>query len=395
MNIIHQDALATYQTKLLEYRRYLHAHPELSFQEVETQKYIIEQMSKLKHAEIIKPVGTSVLVKFVTGKAGPKIGLRADIDALPILEERHELEFKSKHDGVMHACGHDIHTSMLMTACHYFDEHFDNLTGEVWAIFQHAEELLPGGAQEMVATGLFNELDFIYGQHIWSNLPIGTIDVKDGPASSNTDAYIIKIQGKGGHASQPENSIDPVIIGAMIVQKLQTIVSRMISPQEAGVISNTYFNSGRKEAINVIPDVCYLGGSVRSSSEAMRHLFKDTITKMVNSTCAEYGATCEIDYTLGYGVSYNNPEKTAFVRAIANEVEGVNVIADKCMLGGEDFSAFASIVPSTFVFVGGGNPKLDFDYPHHHPKFGIDEDGMMHGLQLLINVVEQYPTYFK
>ncbi|WP_077928224.1 M20 metallopeptidase family protein [Wohlfahrtiimonas populi] len=395
MNIIHQDALAAYQTKLLEYRRYLHAHPELSFQEVETQKYIIEHMSKLKHAEIIKPVGTSVLVKFVTGKAGPKIGLRADIDALPILEERHELEFKSKRDGVMHACGHDIHTSMLMTACHYFDEHFDNLTGEVWAIFQHAEELLPGGAQEMVATGLFNELDFIYGQHIWSNLPIGTIDVKDGPASSNTDAYIIKIQGKGGHASQPENSIDPVIIGAMIVQKLQTIVSRMISPQEAGVISNTYFNSGRKEAINVIPDVCYLGGSVRSSSEAMRHLFKDTITKMVNSTCAEYGATCEIDYTLGYGVTYNNPEKTAFVRAIANGVEGATVIADKCMLGGEDFSAFSSIVPSTFVFVGGGNPKLDFDYPHHHPKFGIDEDGMMHGLQLLINVVEQYPAYFK
>lgn len=395
MNIIHQDALAAYQTKLLEYRRYLHAHPELSFQEIETQKYIIEHMSKLKHAEIIKPVGTSVLVKFVTGKAGPKIGLRADIDALPILEERHELEFKSKHDGIMHACGHDIHTSMLMTACHYFDEHFDNLTGEVWAIFQHAEELLPGGAQEMVATGLFNGLDFIYGQHIWSNLPIGTIDVKDGPASSNTDAYIIKIQGKGGHASQPENSIDPVIIGAMIVQKLQTIVSRMISPQEAGVISNTYFNSGRKEAINVIPDVCYLGGSVRSSSEAMRHLFKDTITKMVNSTCAEYGATCEIDYTLGYGVTYNNPKKTAFVRAIANEVEGATVIADKCMLGGEDFSAFASIVPSTFVFVGGGNPKLDFDYPHHHPKFGIDEDGMMHGLQLLINVVEQYPTYFK
>lgn len=395
MNIIHQDALAAYQTKLLEYRRYLHAHPELSFQEVETQKYIIEHMSKLKHAEIIKPVGTSVLVKFVTGKAGPKIGLRADIDALPILEERHELEFKSKHDGVMHACGHDIHTSMLMTACHYFDEHFDNLTGEVWAIFQHAEELLPGGAQEMVATDLFNELDFIYGQHIWSNLPIGTIDVKDGPASSNTDAYIIKIQGKGGHASQPENSIDPVVIGAMIVQKLQTIVSRMISPQEAGVISNTYFNSGRKEAINVIPDVCYLGGSVRSSSEAMRHLFKDTITKMVNSTCTEYGATCEIDYTLGYGVTYNNPEKTAFVRAIANEVEGATVIADKCMLGGEDFSAFSSIVPSTFVFVGGGNPKLDFDYPHHHPKFGIDEDGMMHGLQLLINVVEQYPAYFK
>lgn len=395
MDIIHRDALAAYQTQLLEYRRYLHAHPELSFKEIETQKYIIEKMSQLKHAEIIKPVGTSVLVKFVTGKAGPKIGLRADIDALAILEERDELAFKSKNEGVMHACGHDIHTSMLMTACHYFDDHFDSLTGEVWAIFQHAEELLPGGAQEMVATGLFNDLDFIYGQHIWSGLPIGTIDVKDGPASSNTDAYVIKVQGKGGHASQPNTSIDPVVIGATIVQKLQTIVSRMIAPQEAGVISNTYFQAGRQTAINVIPDVCYLGGSVRSSSEEMRHLFKNTIIKMANSTCEDYGATCEIDYTLGYGVTYNNPEKTAFVRAIANEVKDATVIAEKCMLGGEDFSAFASIVPSTFVFVGGGNPELGFDYPHHHPKFGIDEDGMMYGLQLLINVVEKYPTYFK
>ncbi len=395
MKIIHRDALSSYQTKLLEYRRYLHAHPELSFQEFETQKYITEQMKKLQHAEVIHPAGTSILVKFVTGKPGPKIGLRADIDALAILEERDDLEFKSQNEGVMHACGHDIHTSMLMTACHYFNDHFDDLTGEVWAIFQHAEEVLPGGAREMVATGLFNELDFIYGQHIWSSLPFGVIDVKDGPASSNTDGYMIRIQGKGGHASQPDATIDPVIIGSIIVQKLQTIVSRMISPQEAGVISNTYFNAGRKEAINVIPDVCYLGGSVRSSTEDMRHLFKNTIIKMVKSTCDDYGATCEIDYTLGYGAIQNNPEKTAFVRAIANQVENATVIADKCMLGGEDFSEFSNIVPSTFVFVGGGNATKDFDYPHHHPKFGIDEDSMLYGLQLLINVVEQYPTYFK
>lgn len=395
MEIIHRDILAAYQPHLLNYRRYLHAHPELSFQEFETSQYIFDQMSKLKHVEIIRPVGTSVVVKFVTGKIGPKIGLRADIDALAILEERDDLEFKSQNTGVMHACGHDIHTSMLMAACHYFDDHFDSLTGEVWAIFQHAEEVLPGGAQEMVKTGLFNDLDFIYGQHIWSTLPFGIIDVKDGPASSNTDAYTIRIQGKGGHASQPDVTIDPVIIGSIIVQKLQTIVSRMISPQEAGVISNTYFDAGKKEAINVIPDVCHLGGSVRSSSEAMRHVFKNTIIKMVNSTCEDYGATCEIDYTLGYGAIQNNPEKTAFVRAIANQVENATVIADKCMLGGEDFSEFSKIVPSTFVFLGGGNPALNFDYPHHHPKFGIDEDSMLYGMQLLINVVEQYPAYFK
>lgn len=395
MDIINRAALANYESIMTAYRRHLHAHPELSFQEIKTSQYIVDNMSKLKHAEIIRPVGTSVLVKFVTGKAGPKIGLRADIDALPIQEERDELDFKSQNNGVMHACGHDIHTSMLMAACHYFDDHFDHLTGEIWAIFQHAEELLPGGAREMVATGLFNDLDFIYGQHIWSNLALGTIDVKDGAASSNTDAYVIKIQGKGGHASQPENSIDPVIIGSIIVQKLQTIVSRMTSPQEAGVISNTYFNAGSKPGINVIPDVCHIGGSVRSSTDKMRHLYKDTISKMAHSTCEDYGATCEIDYTLGYSMIHNNSEKTAFVRAIANQVEGANVIADKCMLGGEDFSAFSDIVPSTFVFVGGANPKLGFDYPHHHPKFGIDEESMLYGLQLLINVVEQYPTYFK
>lgn len=394
MTIITREKLAAYEPQLLKYRRHLHEHPELSFQEFETAKYIVENMSKLKNAEIIRPVGTSVLVKFKTGKPGPKIGLRADIDALSIQEERPELDFQSKNEGVMHACGHDIHTSMLMTACHYFDEHFDSLTGEVWAIFQHAEELLPGGAQEMVKTGLFNELDFIYGQHIWSGLPVGVLDIKEGPASSNSDTYRIKIQGKGGHASQPEMSIDPIIIGSMIVQKLQTIVSRMIAPQEPGVISNTLFEAGRSSALNVIPDVCILGGSVRSASDEVRQIFKDNITKMAESTCAEYGASCTVDYTIGYGVTYNNPEKTKFIRSIAEKMEDTTIITEKCMLGGEDFSAFSKIVPSTFVFVGGNNSDLGFDYPHHHPKFGIDEDGMLYGLQLLINVVKQYPTYF-
>lgn len=395
MTIISREKLRAYEPRLLEYRRHLHANPELSFQEFETAKYIVEKMSQLKHAEIIRPVGTSVLVQFKTGKPGPKIGLRADIDALAIQEERPELPFQSKNAGVMHACGHDIHSATLMAACHYFDENFDNLTGEVWAIFQHAEELLPGGAQEMVKTGLFNDLDFIYGQHIWSGLPVGILDIKEGPASSNSDTYKIKIQGKGGHASQPEASIDPIIIGSMIVQKLQTIVSRMIAPQEPGVISNTLFEAGRSSALNVIPDVCTLGGSVRSASDEVRQIFKENITKMAESTCSEYGATCTIDYTVGYGVTYNNPEKTKFVRTIAEQMEETTVITEKCMLGGEDFSAFSKIAPSTFVFIGGNNSELGFDYPHHHPKFGIDEDGMLYGLQLFINVVEQYPRYFK
>lgn len=395
MKLVTQAELQPYEAKLIENRRHLHAHPELSFQEYETAKYIIREMEQLKHAEIIRPVGTSVLVKFVTGKPGPKIGLRADIDALAIKEERTELPFCSQNDGVMHACGHDIHTSMLLAACRYFDDHFEDLTGEVWAIFQHAEELLPGGAQEMVKTGLFDELDFIYGQHIWSGMPVGIIDIKEGPASSNSDTYEIHIQGKGGHASQPDTAIDPIIIGSMIVQKLQTIVSRMVSPQEPAVISNTVFQSGRTEALNVIPDTCRLGGSVRSSSDEVREILKSNIIKMAESTCEEYGATCTIDYMVGYGVTYNNPEKTAFMRQVAENIEGATIITEKCMLGGEDFSAFSKIVPSTFLFVGGGNEEMAFNYPHHHPKFGIDEDGMRLGLQLLVNAVVQYPHYFK
>ncbi|MDG9729309.1 amidohydrolase [Ignatzschineria sp. RMDPL8A] len=394
MNIISQTDLSQYSSRVLEYRRHLHAHPELSFQEFKTSQFVVDEMEKLEHVEIIRPAGTSVLVKFVTGKPGPKIGLRADMDALAIQEDRQDLAFHSKNEGVMHACGHDGHTAMLMTACHYFNDHFDELEGEIWAIFQHAEELLPGGAQEMVATGLFNELDFIYGQHLWSSLPTGTLDIKDGPASSNTDIYDIKIQGKGGHSSQPENSIDPIVIGSQIVQKFQTIVSRQIAPHEAGVISNTVFQSGSPDALNVIPDTCYLGGSVRSSSEAMRQLFYDSITKMTHSTCEDYGATCEINYVFGYGVTDNNPEKTAFVRTLGEQFENTTVIADKCMLGGEDFSAFSHIVPSTFVFIGSRNEAEGFDYPHHHPKFGVDETALMHGVQLLVNVVRNYGAYF-
>ena len=354
----------------------------------------MDQLSLLSHAEISRPVGTSVLVKFITGKPGPKIGLRADMDALAVTEKRDDIQFKSTNDGVMHACGHDGHTAILMAACHYFDENFDTLTGEVWAIFQHGEERHPGGAQELVATGLFNNLDFIYGQHIWASLPLGVVDIKEGAASSNSDSYIIKIQGAGGHASAPETTIDPVIIGTFIVQKLQSVISRKKSPQEAGVISNTVFQAGDTNAVNVIPDSCILGGSVRTTSDEMRILFKDEITKIAHFTCEEFGASCEVTFREGYNMVINNPETTEFIRQVASNMAYTEVITDKCMLAGEDFSAFSRIAPSTFVFLGAANPEMG-DYPHHHPKFWIDERVLLYGLQLAVNAVVQYPYYFR
>lgn len=395
MSVIQREALRTYEPQLIKYRRYLHQYPELSFEETATRDFITAEMSKLQHATISHPIGNAILVKFITGKPGPKIGLRGDIDALAIEEERDDIDFKSKNPGKMHACGHDAHTAILMMACHYFNDHFDQLTGEVWAIFQHAEELLPGGAQELVATGIFQDLDFIYGHHLWTLLPTGTIDLKDGAVTSNTDIYTAKILGKGGHSSEPQNCIDPVIIAAQIVSQMQTIVARQLAPLEAGVLSNTYIQGGRKNALNVIPNFAEMGGSVRSTTPEMRKLFQKSITKIIQSTCDNFDATCEIDYKLGYSMTNNNLEKTAFVREIANQFPETTVIANPTYLAGEDFSAFAEIIPATFAFIGVGNAEKDCLYPHHHPKFNMDEDGFLLGLQMFVNVVLNYPRYFK
>ncbi len=391
MQLITQTDLRAYEPQLIKYRRYLHQYPELSFEEVKTSQFIEDEMAKLSHASISRPTKTSVLVKFVTGKPGPKIGLRGDMDALAIMEERDDIDFKSQNPGKMHACGHDAHTAILMMACHYFNDHFDSLTGEVWAIFQHAEEVLPGGASELVATGIFNDLDFFYGHHLWTLLPTGTIDLKDGAVTSNTDVYTAKIFGKGGHSSEPQNCIDPVVIAAQIVGKLQTIVSRQVAPLEAGVISNTYIQSGRANALNVIPAYAEIGGSVRSTTPEMRALFQRSISRMIQSTCEDYEATFELDYKLGYGITDNNLEKTAFVRNIACQIDEATVIANPPYLAGEDFSEFSAIVPATFAFIGVGNAEKDCLYPHHHPKFSMDEDGFILGLQMFVNVVYNYP----
>ena len=391
MQLITQTDLRAYEPQLIKYRRYLHQYPELSFEEVKTSQFIEDEMAKLSHASISRPTKTSVLVKFVTGKPGPKIGLRGDMDALAIMEERDDIDFKSQNPGKMHACGHDAHTAILMMACRYFNDHFDSLTGEVWAIFQHAEEVLPGGASELVATGIFNDLDFFYGHHLWTLLPTGTIDLKDGAVTSNTDVYTAKIFGKGGHSSEPQNCIDPVVIAAQIVGKLQTIVSRQVAPLEAGVISNTYIQSGRANALNVIPAHAEIGGSVRSTTPEMRALFQRSISRMIQSTCEDYEATFELDYKLGYGITDNNLEKTAFVRNIACQIDEATVIANPPYLAGEDFSEFSAIVPATFAFIGVGNAEKDCLYPHHHPKFSMDEDGFILGLQMFVNVVYNYP----
>lgn len=380
------------QDTVRSYRRYLHQHPELSFKEYKTSQFIYDEMSQLPNVEVTRPTETSVLVKIVGGKPGKKIGLRADIDALPIQEERDDFDFTSTVDGVMHACGHDGHTAILMTATKILAAHAEEIEGEVYSIFQHAEELPPGGAKELVDTGLFNDFDFIYGHHLFSTIPTGLIDIKTGPCMGNSDRYEVTIYGKGGHAAMPHGTNDPVIIGGQILEKFQTIISRRLDPLQSGVISNTVFQAGDRTAVNIIPDTAVLAGSVRSFEASARELIRTEMEKIVKTTCETYGASYEFTFNKGYTSVVNDEYTTQIVKEIALDLDPDKVIELPPSLGGEDFSAFSELIPSTYAFIGVGNEEKGTDYPHHHPKFALDEDGFLTGIQLFVSIGLNYST---
>ncbi|WP_208559183.1 amidohydrolase [Marinilactibacillus kalidii] len=386
----YDEKIKAYENIAIEYRRTLHQYPELSFKEYRTSQYIYDEMFKLDHVEVTRPTKTSVLVKITGAKPGLKIGLRADMDALPIQEDRPDLPFASQEAGVMHACGHDGHTALLMTATKILSEMTDELAGEIYSIFQHAEESQPGGAKEMVETGLFNDFDFIYGHHLVSSLETGLIDIKTGPCSGNSDRYDVTIFGKGGHAASPHETIDPVIIGAQIIEKFQTIISRKLDPLSSGVISNTVFQAGDPKAKNIIPDSVLLGGSVRTLDADVRQLIETEMARVIKGTCDSYGVKYDFNYRRGYASVVNNAETTAIIEDLSQTLFPNQIVSLPPFLGGEDFSAFSAIVPSTYLFVGSKNVAQQFDYPHHHPKFGLDEASFPIGIKLFVSIALNY-----
>lgn len=384
MKTVMEEKIHNVMSDVLNWRRTMHKNPELSFEEYWTSAYIEDQLKEIGQIEIQRPTETSVLGIIKGGKPGKKIGLRADIDALPINEERSDIDFVSENDGVMHACGHDGHASILLGAAKVLAGEKEELHGEIYLIFQHAEETPPGGAVEMVETGLFDDLEFIYGQHLFTPIPTGKIGILNGPVTANSDTFDVMIKGRGGHASQPENSIDPVMIGAQIISQLQTLVSRVTSPLDSLVISTTNFHAG--SAKNIIPDTAELAGSVRSIDPDTRIMAEDKIEKVVKNICDVYGAAYEYTYTKGYSSVVNDDEKTNQVRAIAMKHFQDAVFEFPLAMGGEDFSAFSDLVPSTYAFIGVGNAKKDMEYPHHHPKFGMDEEAFIIGVQMFVAV---------
>lgn len=381
--------IENYFESLVELRRYLHQYPEASYQEDETSAFVESYLKQLKHAEIIKPVGTSVIAIFRSQKAKKKIGLRADMDALPIHEELMDLDYRSKNEGYMHACGHDGHTAMLLIACQWFNDHIDQLDSDIYCIFQHAEELQPGGARAIMDTSILDDLDFIYGQHFNPGLPLGYVDIKEGAVTTNSDDYQITIQGIGGHSSKPSQAINPVNVASLIIQAINEIPSQVIDSQEPAVISNTFIQSGHPTALNIISDQLTLAGNIRTFDISVANLIEQRIHQVVKGISEAYGVSYQFTYRKGARAVINNKSSSQSVKAIAKAVRIDKVVSLKPEMFGEDFSAYSQVIPATFALIGSSTSEAT-SYPLHHPRFNIDEKALLVGLKMLVGIALNY-----
>lgn len=373
------------QTEMVEWRRHLHRFPEVSFKEVETAKYIRNVLSTFPNLEVTSLTANSVIAILKGKKPGKTIALRADIDALPITEES-DVEFKSENPGVMHACGHDTHTAMLLGAVKTLTNMQDKIAGTVKFIFQPAEEEPPGGAKLLVEAGVMADVDMVFGLHIFPSLPTGTIGTRVGALTASSDIFTLQIQGKGSHGSTPELAVDPILVGVEIISNLNNIVSRNIGAFSNAVLSIGEFNSGA--TANVIPDTARIQGTVRTNDKHIRLLMKKRIEDTIAGICEIYGATYELDYILGYSQVMNDSEATAIVKQAAERVVGVEKMFETPqMMGGEDFSAYTDVKPGSFFILGGGTAEEGCGYMNHHPKFKIIEDCLKVGAAMHTQIV--------
>lgn len=370
--------------KVIEWRRHIHQNPELSFQEKATSAYVDSILTSFGNIEVLRPTPTSVVGILRGGKTGSTVAFRADMDALPVTEET-GLPFASAIDGVMHACGHDLHTAMLLGTAATLSSMQSQVKGTVYFIFQHAEEQIPGGSQPIIDSGVLNDVKAFFGMHVFPYKEAGAIGVLPvGAASTNADAFYLTIQGRGSHGSTPNLSIDPVVTGAEIVTALQTIVSRNVPPGEMAVISVGKFQSGTVS--NVIPDKAQLDGTVRSITESTRQLLAERIKAIIDNIAKANGATYTLDYQTGYPAIENDRDLTDVARASAIDILGNEKVFDASrMTASEDFAKYREIAPICFLTLGTGP-----GYMNHHPKFSPDESSMISGIKVQVQVVLDY-----
>lgn len=371
---------------MVEIRRHLHMYPELSFKEVNTPKLVAEKL-RLYGIDVKENVGGNGVVGYLKGAFdGPTIAFRADFDALPIQDEK-VVPYKSKVDGVSHACGHDIHTAALLGLAKSLADIRDVLHGNVVFIHQFAEEVVPGGAKAMVEAGCLDGVDYVYGSHVSSWSELGTVLFCEGYAMAAADFFELTIQGKGGHGASPHETIDPIVAAAQFVFGVQPIVSRNTDPIESAVITIGKIESGTVG--NVIPDKAYLTGTVRTFNPAIRDMVEEKLNNLCKAIEIQYGAKLDFNYTRGYDAVYNHPAETAMLReAVSINLPDLQVLNTPPRMGAEDFTYYLQEKPGTFFFTGGGNPEINAVYPHHHPRFDVDEQSMLNIADVFVEALK-------
>jgi amidohydrolase len=367
--------------QMIAWRRHLHAHPELSFEEHETQRYIAGVLSRLPGLMVTYPTPTSVMATLAGGgDDGPCIALRADIDGLPIHEEN-EFDFRSLNEGVMHACGHDGHVAMSMGAAVVLARLSAHFHGEVRFLFQHAEEQPPGGSRDMIQAGVLEGVSQVIGCHLLSTMPVGQIAVLTGACTAAADTFAVRITGAGGHAAFPHLSVDPIAVGAQVVSNLQHVVSRRTSAMASVVVSVTQFHGGTAD--NVIPDAVHLSGTVRSFNHEARERTKAAMEQTIAGIAGAHGARSELDYVYGYDPVVNDAAAADIVRSCIRHVTGVKLADVDPLPAGDDMTYFLQEVPGAYFFVGTRSSEANSTFPHHHPRFTIDERSLPHGAETL------------
>jgi hippurate hydrolase len=374
------------KASLKEIRQHLHANPELSFEEEKTAAFVAEKLEAWGY-EVTRGIGGhGVVGRLCVGQGNRSIAIRADMDALPI-HETTGLPYASTAQGKMHACGHDGHTTMLLGAAEYLAR-TKNFEGTVNLIFQPAEEAgVPSGAQAMIDDGLFERFpcDAIFGLHNHPGAPAGSFLMRSGPLMASADTVVITVRGKGGHASRPHLTIDPVMVSASLIMSLQTIVSRNVDPTETAVVTVGSIHGG--EASNVIPESVTLTLSVRCFSLTVRDLLERRIRDLTSTLAASYGATVEIDYQRGYPVVVNSEEETTFATEVVNELVGVeNVSVCPLIPGSEDFACFLEHKPGCFLRLGNGVDSAIL----HNPKYDFNDDSLTVGAAMWARLAERF-----
>ncbi|MFE1745140.1 M20 family metallopeptidase [Coleofasciculus sp. H7-2] len=378
------------QPMLVELRRRLHQCPELGFREHLTAELVSQKLQEwgIEHETGIAKTG---IVATISGnKPGKVLAIRADMDALPIQEEN-DVPYRSQHDGVMHACGHDGHTAIALSTAYYLSQHRDDFAGTIKIIFQPAEEG-PGGAKPMIEAGVLQnpQVDGIIGLHLWNNLPLGTVGVRSGPLMAATEGFRCTIQGKGGHGAIPHQTVDSILVSAHIVTALQTIVARNVSPLESAVVTVGELHAGK--ALNVIADTAFLTGTVRYFNPLLGELIPQRIEQIIAGVCQSHGATYQLDYKRLYPPVINDAKMAELVRSVAEGVveTPIGIVPECQTMGGEDMSFFLQAVPGCYFFLGSANVEKNLAYPHHHPRFNFDETALGIGVEIFVRCVEKF-----